>query len=97
MISGRQIPEPSEQFNRSGTLDRQSCKVIAEIGDRNFAGHTRLYPAKVLFDLGSVDHQEIIVAATLVDDEIVYHPALLIQEQGVLSLRYLESLQVVGE
>src|SRR5258707_355716 len=78
LISGRQVSEPSEQFGRSRALHRQSGKMLAEVGDRNFAHLTRLHPAKVLFDLRSVYHEKIVVAATAVDDQIVNHTALLI-------------------
>ncbi len=54
-----------------------------------------LHPCKIDIDERGIDHQQILFLLVAVDDQVVDHAAILIQEEGVLALADIEPLHVV--
>ena len=73
------------------TLHGQSAHGVAAVVDGDAIRRVLLQPGDVLGDLGRVDQEEEIVIGQAVNNQVVDHPAALVEQSAVLGLTVLEA------
>ena len=91
------LPDVGEQRKRDGTLQSDHRGLGALVGDDGAALLERFEVGKVGLDIAGIDNQEPHLVRQLVDDQVVNHATLLVEQEGVLRLPLFEPIDVAGE
>jgi len=90
-----------ECFGKGGgrlrALDRHTGPCVAVVVEGDSIAEMGVHPGEVLIDHRGIDHQEEVVFAATVGDQVIDHAALRVEQDRVLALADSELADVVGQ
>ena len=90
-------PDVGKQLECDRALQRDHGRLVALVGHDGAALLEPLEVRQVGRDVAGVDHQQPDLVGQLVDDQIVDYATLLVEQERILRLPFLEAVDIAGE
>ena len=86
-----------EKLRRLRPLHGEPGVVFAVVFKLHAGIEVRLHPREVLVDFRRIDHQQVARVGDAIDDQVVDHAAVVVEQKGVLALAHGEPVEVVRQ